>query len=109
MYAAKLKRKPEYSHLQRTMEQIHKRRDMQIKQLEGVKKEIEARHTRANSVLLRKQLMTHQDKLNYSGELDRIRGYLSENSSRFPVGTRARLTSRATELKKLGAQVIDMN
>ena len=109
MYAAKLKRKPEYSHLQGNMEQIHKRRDMQTKQLEGIKKQIEARNTRANSILVRKQLMAHQNKLNYNSELDRIRGYLSQNDSRFPINNNTRLHLRAAELKRLGAQVIDIN
>ena len=109
MYSARLKRKPEYSHLQGTIEKIHKYSDMQTKQLEGIKKQIEARNTRANSILVRKQLMAHQNKLNYNSELDRIRGYLSENSSRFPMGTKQRLDLRAAELKRLGAQVIDIN
>ena len=37
--------------------------------------------------------MNHQDKLNYSTELDRTRGHLSENSSRCPIGTISRLKS----------------
>jgi hypothetical protein len=31
------------------------------------------RHAKSNSILLRKKLMDHQNKLNYTNELDRIR------------------------------------
>ena len=53
-----------------------------------------------------KKLVDHQNKINYTNELDRIRGYMSENDSRFPIGTRGRLAKRAEELKQLGAKII---
>ena len=109
MYAAKLRQKPEYRDLKRATDQINKQRDMQLHQLENVKKELEMRHAKSNSILLRKKLMDHQNKLNYTNELDRIRGQMAESDSRFPIGTKQRLAHRAFELKKLGAQIIDMN
>jgi hypothetical protein len=38
MYAAKLRQKPEYRDLKRATDQINKQRDMQLHQLENVKK-----------------------------------------------------------------------
>ena len=109
MYAAKLKKNPEYSNLIRTINQVNKFRDIQLVHLEHVKKELELRKAKGNSILLRKKLMEHQNKLNYSNELDRVRGYLSQNDSRFPIGTTERLKKRKDQLEKLGAQIIDIN
>jgi hypothetical protein len=53
--------------------------------------------------------MDHQNKLNYTNELDRIRDICLKVISRFPIGTKQRLAHRAFELKKLRAQIIDMN
>jgi len=53
--------------------------------------------------------MDHQNKLNYTNELDRIRGYLSQHDSRFPIGTEERLKKREKHLKELGAKIIDIN
>ena len=109
MYAAKLKQKSEYSHLTKAINQVNKYRDIQLHHLENVKKEIELRKAKSNSILLRKKLMEHQNKLNYTSELDRIRGALSQHAPRFPIGTKERLEKRANRLKELGAKVIDIN
>jgi len=109
MYAAQLKQKPEYKDLKRSINQVNKYRDMQLHHLETVKKELELRHAKSNSILLRKKLVDHQNKINYTNELDRIRGYMSQSDSRFPIGTKERLAKRAEELKQLGAKIIDIN
>ena len=50
-------------------------------------------------------MLDYKDKVNYQNELDRIRGYLSGNDTRFPIGTIERLKNREEELKKLGAHI----
>ena len=42
-----------------------------------------------------------QDRENYLSELHRIRGVLSQNENRFPIGTRSRLLNRIEEIKNL--------
>ena len=106
MYAAKLRQKPEYRDLKRATDQIHKQRDMQLHQLENVKKELEMRHAKSNSILLRKKLMDHQNKLNYTNEIDRIRGHLSQIDPRF-TSTREASKNRKEELIKLGGKIIN--
>ena len=54
MYSARLKQKPEYSNLKQAINQVSKYRDMQLHNLENVKKEIELRNAKANTILLRK-------------------------------------------------------
>ena len=53
--------------------------------------------------------MEHQNKINYTNELDRIRGELSKSDTRLPSQTRAVLKRREEELKRFGAQIIDKN
>ena len=50
-------------------------------------------------------MLDYKDKVSYSNELDRIRGYLSRHDTRFPIGTIERLKNREEELKKLGAHI----
>ena len=109
MYSARLKQKPEYSNLKQAINQVNKYRDMQLHNLENVKKEIELRNAKGNSILLRKKLVEHQNKLNYTNELDRIRGELSRHENRFPIGTKERLEARAKHLREMGAKDIAMN
>ena len=45
--------------------------------------------------------------MNYTNEVNRIRGILSQNDTRFPIGTREKLIQRVNELKKLGAEIVD--
>ena len=45
--------------------------------------------------------------MNYTNEVNRIRGILSQNDTRFPIGTREKLIQRINELKKLGAEIVD--
>ena len=73
----------------------------QLKYLEEVKRELEARKSKVANLSYRKKLRENQNKENYLTELHRIRGVLSQNENRFPIGTKERLKSREEELKKL--------
>ena len=79
----------------------------QINYLNNVKREMEARQTKVASTLYRNKLREHQNKLNYTNELHRVRGILSQNDTRLPIGTRERLSQRVDELKKIGAKIAD--
>ena len=79
----------------------------QINYLNNVKREMEARQTKVASTLYRNKLREHQNKLNYNNELHRVRGILSQNDTRLPIGNRERLSQRVYELKKLGAKIAD--
>jgi hypothetical protein len=72
----------------------------QLKYLEQVRKELEARKSKVASISYRKKLKQQQDKENYLTELHRIRGALSQADNRFPI-TKERLKSREEELKKI--------
>ena len=63
----------------------------QINYLENVKREMEARKTKVANTLYRNKLREHQNKLNDPNELRRIRGLLSQDDTRLPIGTRERL------------------
>ena len=76
-------------------------RDSQLKYLELVRKDLEARKTLVSNISYRKRLQEQQDKENYLTELNRIRGVLSQNSTRLPDGTRARLKERIKQIKNL--------
>ena len=73
----------------------------QIKYLEQVKKELEARKSKVGNISYRKKLRENQNKENYLTELHRIRGVLTENDHRLPIGTRDRLKNREEELTNL--------
>ena len=76
-------------------------RDAQLKYLDQVKKELEARQTQVSNISYRKKIKAQQDKENYLTELHRIRGVLSQNSTRLPDGTRDRLNQRIKQIKNL--------
>ena len=101
MYAAQLKMKPEYKDIKRTLDQYNKYKDFQTHQLDNLKRELEAKRAKAQSISLRNKMIEHQNKINYINEIDRIRGYLSSYDTRFPIGTIDRLKKREDELKKL--------
>ena len=73
----------------------------QLKYLEQMKRELEARKSKGASISYRKKLRQMQDKENYLSELHRIRGVLSQNDNRLPIGTRERLTQRIKEIENL--------
>ena len=68
---------------------------------------VEGQKNKSASILYRRKLLEHRDKVNYTNELQRIRGELSRNDTRLPIGTTDRLKAREDELKKLGAQIVD--
>ena len=74
---------------------------------ENLKKELEAHKTKKANILFRKNLLEHQNKINYTNELNRIRGEISRNDTRLPAGTIKHLKDRVDKLKKLGAQIVD--
>ena len=49
----------------------------------------------------------HQNKVNYTNEIQRIRGELTRNNTRLPIGTRERFEERVKHLKELGGQIAD--
>ena len=53
--------------------------------LKNLKDTLEAHQTKASSILFRKQLLEHQNKINYTTELSRIRGELSKTNVHFLV------------------------
>lgn len=73
--------------------------------LKNLKDVLEAHQTKAASILFRKQLMEHQNKMNYTTELSRIRGELSKTN--LPYQTRQELLERKKRLEKLGADIVD--
>ena len=73
----------------------------QLKYLEQVRKELELRKSKVANISYRKKLRENQNKENYLSEIHRIRGVLSQNENRFPIGTKERLKSREEELNKL--------
>ena len=68
---------------------------------------LEAQQSKTSNVLYRNKLMEHQKKINYTNEVNRIRGELSRNDTRLPMGTRKTLEERVANLKKLGAYIAD--
>ena len=73
----------------------------QMKYLEQIKRELENRKSKVANISYRKKLRQMQDKENYISEIHRIRGVLSQNDNRLPIGTRERLQSRIKEIENL--------
>ena len=73
--------------------------------LKNLKDTLEAHQTKAASIMFRKQLMEHQNKVNYTTELSRIRGELSKTN--LPYQTKQELLDRKKRLEKLGAEIVD--
>ncbi len=73
----------------------------QMKYLEEVKRELEIRKSKVANLSYRKKLKQMQDKENYLSEIHRIRGVLSQNDNRLPIGTRERLSQRIKEIENL--------
>ena len=66
----------------------------QMKYLEQIKRELEARTSKVANISYRKKLRENQNRENYLSEIHRIRGVLSQNDNRLPIGTRDRLLNR---------------
>ena len=105
MHAAQLKRKPEFKDITRSSDKMKPFSKMQTHHLENIKKELELKKARAQSIAMRNKMLDYKDKVNYQNELDRIRGYISSRDTRFPIGSIERLKNREEELKKLGAHI----
>ena len=73
----------------------------QMKYLEQIKKELEARKSKVANISYRKKLRQMQDKENYISEIHRIGGVLSQNDNRLPIGTRDRLNQRIKDIQNL--------
>ena len=73
----------------------------QMKYLEQLKQELENRKSKVANISYRKKLRQMQDKENYLSEVHRIRGALSQNENRLPIGTRERLEQRIKEIQNL--------
>ena len=73
----------------------------------NLKNFLEAQQNKTASILYRKNLLEHRDKINYTNEIQRIRGILSQNDTRLPAGTIQHLKDRVEKLKKLGGQISD--
>jgi hypothetical protein len=72
-----------------------------------LKDQLEAHRTKQSSIMFRRKLLENQTKQNYANELHRIKGVLSQNDSRLPVGTVKRLKEREKEIQALGGQIVD--
>ena len=105
MYAAKLRQQPQFKDIKRVDNQYNKFKNMQLNQLENIKKELELKVARSQSSALRNKLLEYRNKINYQLEMDRLTGYISQKDTRFPIGTVERLKNRQEELKKLGAKI----
>ena len=105
MYAAKLRKKPEFKHLTGSSHSVNHFSKMQTNQLENIKRELELKKAKAQSIAQRHKLLEYRDKVNYQNEMDKIKGELSRSDARFPIGTIKRLKDREEELKKLGAHI----
>ena len=73
----------------------------QIRYFQNVKRELEARQTKVANLSYRNKLREQQNKENYVNESNRLRGELSKNATRLPIGTRERLEKRVEEIKNL--------
>lgn len=105
MYSAQLRLLPEFKHVKKPTYTVNHLSKMQSQQLENLRKEIELKEVKAQSIAMRNKLLQYRDKINYQNELDRIRGELSRNDTRLPIGTIKRLKERAEHLKKLGRDI----
>ena len=76
-------------------------RDSQLKYLELVRKDLEARKTQVSNISYRKKIKEQQEKENYLTEVHRIRGVLSASDTRLPDATRDRLENRIKQIKNL--------
>jgi len=106
MYAAQLRQKPEYRDLKRAVDNVNKYRALQHHQLDNLKKELENRAAKNNLISYRKKLIDHQNKINYTNEIQRIRGYVSALGPRFTT-TRETLEKRKKKLIELGGKIVD--
>ena len=65
-----------------------------INYFKNLKDQLEAHRSKQSSIMFRRKLLENQTKHNYANELHRIKGYLSQNDTRLPIGTVRRLKER---------------
>ena len=87
------------------MSQLINRADS-LEHYKRLSKQIEAHRMKASSIILRKQWLNSQNKLNYQNEYDRIRGLLSKSVVGRTEGTTDHLKAKAQELERLGAKAV---
>ena len=76
-----------------------------IHYFENLQKQIDAHHTKASSIVLRKTWLDNQKKINYTNEYDRIRSQIASNVVK-GLSTNL-LEQRQKTLKELGAQSLN--
>ena len=79
---------------------------LQLRQLNVLNKQIEARLTRTKSVALVNEWREKQNMRNYQSEYDRIRNELS--NSAIPFQTQEGLKKRTNELEKMGVKIYNI-
>ena len=67
---------------------------------------IEGQKNKSASILYRKKLLENRDKVNYTNEIQRLRGEISKNPG-LPDGTIDDLKARIARLQELGGQIVD--
>ena len=80
---------------------------MQHNQLDNMSKELEMRKSKSSTASAKKKLIDHQNKINYTNEIQRIRGYLWELGPRFTT-TQETLEKRKKKLIELRSKIVDM-
>ena len=78
---------------------------IQLKQIEEMNKQIEARVSRRHSINLRNEWMHAKTVKNYQSEYDRIRNHLEHSTT--PGITREQVIKRKKTLESLGAKAFD--
>ena len=68
---------------------------------------VEAHKSRSASLLYRKKLKEHQDKVNYTNEIQRIRGELSRNDTRLPIGNTRYIRKKDSKVERVRRRSID--
>jgi hypothetical protein len=72
-----------------------------------VRDQLELQKYKAQSIEARKNMLDGQKRLNYTQELDRIRGILSQTNPALRTETIDNLKRRQDELKSMGAKIVD--
>ena len=76
-----------------------------IHYFENLQKQIDAHHTKASSIVLRKTWLDNQKKINYTNEYDRLRSQVAQNVVK--GASVDSLLERQNVLKRLGVHSLD--
>lgn len=79
---------------------------LQLNQIKHLHDQLQARKDLAASLAFRKEILEKKKVKNFQSEYDRIRSHLEQNST-MPFVEKAKVKSRADELRKLGAKAFD--